>query len=68
MDIVVRNRLDHRGNGFITKIGFKSKRQLPIIMIFTEEWYGGEVVYGKVHFSSFKLFGQLACFITSTRV
>lgn len=32
--------------------GFRSKKQLPLFMIWREEWYHGEVVYAWVLFDS----------------
>lgn len=39
-------------NGKRYGIGFRSKRQLPLVMIWKEYWRGGEVVHADVIFST----------------
>ena len=45
-------------NGHRYGLGFKSKTQLPLVMIWREEWADGEVCDARVIYSSFsrKLF------------
>jgi hypothetical protein len=39
------------------RYGFKSRNQLPLFMIWDEDWYGGEVVYARVVFNSMDWIG-----------
>jgi len=37
------------------RIGFKSKNQLPLLMIWEEYWHAGEIVDGRVLFNTMNL-------------
>ncbi len=41
----------------IIRFGFKSDKQLPLLMVWREFWEQGEVVYAEVIFSSMNLIG-----------
>ncbi|QGZ14096.1 hypothetical protein PP939_gp233 [Rhizobium phage RL38J1] len=45
-------------DGIQLRIGFKSKRQLPWLMVWKEEWQNGEVVHAWVVFNSMDLIGR----------
>ena len=45
-------REPYRPSTFKRRWGFKSKNQLPLFMIWEEEWFDGEVIYGTVLFNS----------------
>lgn len=40
----------------VIRVGFKGRNQLPLLMIWREYWYGGEVVGGDVIFNTMNLF------------
>ena len=39
------------------KWGFLSKRQLPLFMIWEEDWFDGDVVYARIIFNSMDWIG-----------
>ena len=43
---------EYRPSTFKRRWGFKSKTQLPLFMVWEEEWFDGEVIFGTVLFNS----------------
>jgi hypothetical protein len=39
------------------RFGFKSKHQLPLLMVWREYWHGGDVVHATVLFNSRRWIG-----------
>lgn len=47
----------HPGEHSVLRWGFRSKKQLPLLMIWREVWDGEELLYAYVIFNSMSWFG-----------